>query len=106
MKRLALITFLLLGFLGETTYSQAADQHAPKVLSSSLGRYVFGQVSDFRVDRFMLDTQTGRLWVASCAPLPGSSTPLSELGSFCSNGMQVLEPVPYDNGVKGFSFLP
>jgi len=106
MKRLALFTFLLLGFWGESAYSQAANQHVPKVLSSSLGRYVFGQVSDFRVDRFMLDTQTGRLWVVSCTPLPGSSTPLAELGPTCANGMQVLEPVPYDHGVQGFSNLP
>jgi hypothetical protein len=106
MKRLTLFTFLLLGFCGESAYSQTADQHAPKVLSSSLGRYVFGQVSDFRRDRFMLDTQTGRLWVVNCIPLPGSSTPLSGLGPTCENGMQVLEPVPYGHGVNGFSSIP
>ena len=106
MNKLVPIIFLLLGFFIDPAYSQAADQHAPKVLSSSLGRYVFGQVSDFRVDRFMLDTQTGRLWVASCTPMPGSSTPVSELGPTCENGMQVLEPVPYDHGLKGFSNLP
>ena len=32
-----------------------------KILSSSNGRYVFGQTSDFRTDQFLLDTQTGRL---------------------------------------------
>lgn len=26
------------------------------------GRFVFGQISDFRSDQYMLDTQTGRLW--------------------------------------------
>ena len=35
---------------------------AQKVLSSSSGRFVFGQISDFRRDQFLLDTQTGRLW--------------------------------------------
>ncbi|GAC1664436.1 MAG: hypothetical protein PVS3B2_00060 [Candidatus Dormibacteraceae bacterium] len=30
--------------------------------SDGNGRFVFGQVSDFRADRFMLDTKTGRLW--------------------------------------------
>ncbi len=105
MKQLACIIFLI-GFFINSACSQTANQHASKVLSSSLGRYVFGQVSDFRADRFMLDTQTGRLWVASCAPLPGSSTPTAELGSFCQNGMQVLEPIPYDHGLKGFSDLP
>ena len=33
-----------------------------KVLSSTAGRYVFGQISDSSKDQFMLDTQTGRLW--------------------------------------------
>ena len=33
-----------------------------KILSSPTGRYVFGQVSDFRADQFLLDTQTGRMW--------------------------------------------
>jgi hypothetical protein len=31
-------------------------------LSTENGRYVFGQISDFRQDQFMLDTETGRLW--------------------------------------------
>ena len=35
------------------------------VLSTSSGRYVFGQVSDSAKDKFMLDTQTGRLWKIS-----------------------------------------
>ena len=33
-----------------------------KILSSSNGRYVFAQISDFRKDQYLLDTQTGRLW--------------------------------------------
>jgi uncharacterized protein (UPF0297 family) len=33
-----------------------------KVLSSPEGRYIFGQISDFRSDQFLLDTKTGRLW--------------------------------------------
>lgn len=33
-----------------------------KVLSSPDGRYMFGQISDFRSDQFLLDTKTGRLW--------------------------------------------
>lgn len=33
-----------------------------KVLATPSGRYVFGQISDFRRDQFLLDTQTGRLW--------------------------------------------
>ena len=33
-----------------------------QVLAASNGRYVFGQVSSFRRDQYLLDTQTGRLW--------------------------------------------
>jgi hypothetical protein len=33
-----------------------------KVLTSTGGRYVFGQISDSSKDQFMLDTETGRLW--------------------------------------------
>lgn len=33
-----------------------------KTLSSQSGRFVFGQISDFRSDQFLLDTQSGRLW--------------------------------------------
>ena len=31
-------------------------------LSSTTGRYVFGQISDYQRDKFMLDTKTGALW--------------------------------------------
>ena len=31
-------------------------------LSTDNGRFVFGQISEFRQDQFMLDTETGRLW--------------------------------------------
>ena len=34
----------------------------PGALSSAGGRFVFGQISDFRRDQYLLDTQTGRLW--------------------------------------------
>jgi len=33
-----------------------------KVLKNESGRYVFGQISDFRKDQYLLDTKTGRLW--------------------------------------------
>ena len=33
-----------------------------KILSSGVGRYVFGQISDSSKDQYMLDTLTGRLW--------------------------------------------
>ena len=33
-----------------------------KVLGTDTGRYVFGQISDFRSDQYLIDTETGRLW--------------------------------------------
>ena len=33
-----------------------------KLLSSTNGRFVFGQISNSSKDQFMLDTLTGRLW--------------------------------------------
>jgi hypothetical protein len=42
--------------------SQNAEQSEYQVLSSSGGRFVFGQISDSTKDQFMLDTATGRLW--------------------------------------------
>jgi len=32
------------------------------VLSTGMGRYVFGQISGSSKDQFMLDTRTGRIW--------------------------------------------
>lgn len=40
--------------------SWAAETGEP--LSSAGGRFVFGMISEYRADTFMLDTQTGRLW--------------------------------------------
>lgn len=36
------------------------------VLSATGGRFVYGQVSAFGRDQFMLDTQDGRLWRIVC----------------------------------------
>ena len=35
-------------------------------LSTENSRFVFGQVSEFRRDKYMLDTTNGRLWVLQC----------------------------------------
>lgn len=44
--------------------SPPQSQQIPQqgALSSAMGRYVFGQISDSGKDKFMLDTWTGRLW--------------------------------------------
>jgi len=36
------------------------------VLAAPGGRYVFGQISDWRRDQYLLDTQSGRLWKPLC----------------------------------------
>lgn len=41
---------------------QVSQKTQQTVLSSSQGRFAFGQVSDSSEDKFMLDTFTGRLW--------------------------------------------
>ena len=41
---------------------QSADLQQYPALASAAGRYVFGQVSAKDEDKFLLDTQTGRLW--------------------------------------------
>ncbi|MDE2106171.1 MAG: hypothetical protein KGL39_53620 [Patescibacteria group bacterium] len=64
-----------------------------KVLQSPGGRFVFGQVSEFRRDQYMLDTQTGRLW-AIVMHKPAANpdgTPYS------GEGWVMLEPVMYED---------
>lgn len=57
------------------------------VLSSSTGRFVFGQISDYKSDQFMLDTQTGRVWQIVCI-LPDKDAP-----SLC--GKRALSQIQY-----------
>lgn len=62
---LAAVVFIAVGpALAQFGISTPPPQVPPsgKVLSSTGGRYVFGQISDSSKDQFMLDTQTGRLW--------------------------------------------
>ena len=33
-----------------------------EILSSENGRFIFGQIPEYRRDQYMLDTKTGRLW--------------------------------------------
>jgi hypothetical protein len=47
---------------------------------------VFGQISEFRKDQYMLDTKTGRLWRIVMATV-GEGENKSEV--------TVLEPIPY-----------
>ena len=67
MRFRLLLMSLALGFLSvnvaHTQQAPAKKESATNTLSSLNGRYVFGRVGDYREDTFMLDTQTGRLWV-------------------------------------------
>lgn len=47
--------------------AQLTSSPSGSVLSAPGGRYVFGQVSEYQRDKFLLDTQTGRLWQMVCA---------------------------------------
>ena len=61
-----------------------------QVLSSSNGRFVFGQISNSDKDKFMLDTATGRLW---------------RIGESGAIGL-FLKPVPYRDEEGTCSPLP
>lgn len=59
------LTLLTLG-CPPLAFSQQAPvkkEATPNTLSSQNGRYVLGRLGDIRQDTFMLDTQTGRLWM-------------------------------------------
>lgn len=46
--------------------AHADEVMPPAVLSAAGGRYVFGQVGLGRIDQYMLDTATGKLWQLVC----------------------------------------
>lgn len=58
-----------------------------KMLSSENGRFVFGQISEYRRDQYVLDTKTGRLWQKVVAKVgkPGEETEVD-----------VLQPIYYE----------
>lgn len=59
MKKYLLACFILF-FIIEINAQEKVNKK--EILFSENGRFVFGQISDFRRDQYMLDTQTGRLW--------------------------------------------
>lgn len=63
MKHLLLFTSILV--LTSQSFSQTTS--APgSVLSTQGGRYVFGQISEYRRDQYLLDSQSGRVWQVIC----------------------------------------
>ncbi|MFC1532968.1 hypothetical protein ACFL7M_06345 [Thermodesulfobacteriota bacterium] len=75
MDRYGKIAIMIVAFFSSVTFGSisvkaqpigimSSQQQKPQhqILSSENGRFVFGQISDSRKDKFMLDTYTGRLW--------------------------------------------
>ena len=61
-----LLAWVTLCAVAASAQAQAPSAGHVNVLSATGGRYVFGQISESRRDQYMLDTQTGRLWVQTC----------------------------------------
>lgn len=63
MKRIFVLAFIFCNISAAFAADSVKAIIPPqKVLSSENGRFIFGQVSEFRADQYMLDTKTGRMW--------------------------------------------
>lgn len=95
---LTLVTVCVL-LVQSSAFAQADADKKPGVLTSSSGRFVFGQISQVRRDQFMLDTQSGRLWRMACDKNSESdATQCAQLA---------LEPIPYyGEYLGGRSYTP
>lgn len=93
MRKIIVMIGALLLVFSCTAYAGPVEVIPPqnKVLGTSSGRFIFGQISEMRRDQFMLDTQTGRLW----------QRVESKDGSFTT-----LEAVPYDHLDGGAYVVP
>ncbi len=95
---LQVFLFLIISFLPQNVIAQpfgmlsqqGRHESQKQVLSSSGGRFVFGQISDSAKDQFMLDTYTGRLWKIS---------ERGDIGTF-------LKSIPYSNSDGTHSHVP
>lgn len=92
----AFVSLLLLVSCISIAQAEPVEVKPPqqKILSTPGGRFVFGQISDFRRDQFMLDTQTGRLWAITVRTPPKSADGTQPSGE----GIKFLDPVPYADG--------
>lgn len=72
------ISAIVLAMASIAAYAETAMQSFP-ALGTTGGRYVFGQISDFQKDKFLLDTQTGRVWILVC---------MDDKGAQCWRGLQ------------------
>jgi hypothetical protein len=87
MKRKALAALLFACAL--ISHGALAQTNRGQALSSATGRFVFGQISESGKDKYMLDTQTGRLWevISYCEDMSKRET--------CQAA--VLRPVLYES---------
>lgn len=86
------IVLLISGF---NASAAEAPKQKQQMLSSQNGRYVFGQISEYRRDQFLIDTQTGRVWKIVVKQLYNEDGTVSS-----EEGYPVLDPVPF-NDAKG-----
>ena len=103
MKKIIMVCCTVAAFAHGASYAADPVKVTPpqnKTLSSEGGRFVFGQISEFRRDQYMLDTRTGRLWRAMLRSLNPDGTPAP------GEGALVLEPVPYQDAKGALSPEP
>lgn len=80
MKKIALMIALMLSPLfGDSS-------PVGSVLSNANGRFVFGQISEYQKDKFMLDTKTGALW---------------KMVRDYEDNSSILEPISYIQYING-----
>jgi hypothetical protein len=94
--RTAVIAILMALLSQATAFAQSADSRSFPVLAAPGGRYVLGQISSFRRDQFLLDTQTGRVWTSVNAGTSDKENIVWVPMQFVAN----------DTPVPGFSFTP
>jgi len=94
VKIIRYVTVSILLTYSSLSYAADAVKVTPpqqKTLSNPSGRYVFGQISEYRKDQYMLDTQTGRLWSITVTNLAKEGAAPVE--------MTALSPVLYSDFV-------
>lgn len=88
---------MLMAFMvaSQSVFSDEGDARK-SALSSPIGKYVYGQISEFGKDKFMLDTQTGRLWRLVIVGEVSAADATADNPE--SDGYLALEPISYLNG--------
>ncbi len=61
-KRVLFSWIIVFSLFSHFVIAQSTTKKDDRILSAPGGRFVLGQISDFRQDQYLLDTQTGRLW--------------------------------------------